>query len=114
MQDRSLGQPVDLVVGAEITAIEGGHAGLVSCLRSLLHQDCATSAAGSPPPAVFLAETKRNIRQDRFWAMMRRRGLEREEVAEYEQCDPWNLSFGSAEPVRIYRVFQAGAHSDAG
>lgn len=102
----------DLVIGAEITAIEGGHQGLVNTLRSLL-QDRPSSTC-SAPPAVFLAETRRNARQERFWAMMRRSGLEREEVAEFEQCDPWNLSFGSDEPVRIYRVFQVGGHSDGG
>ena len=110
LYDCSGGSTFDLVIGAEITAIEGGHQGLVSCLRAVL-QDRPSSAV---PPAVFLAETRRNARQERFWAMVRRSGLEREQVAEYPQCDPWNLSFGSDEPVRIYRVFPVGGHSDGG
>ena len=50
------------------------------------------------------AETRRNVRQQRFWEMVREAGLEWREMSVAPQTDRWNLSFGVEEPIRIYSI----------
>eukprot|EP00927_Polykrikos_kofoidii_P030167 TRINITY_DN26006_c0_g1_i1.p1 TRINITY_DN26006_c0_g1~~TRINITY_DN26006_c0_g1_i1.p1 ORF type:complete len:522 (-),score=143.41 TRINITY_DN26006_c0_g1_i1:332-1897(-) len=84
----------DLVVASEVTALSSGHAGLLATLQSF--------AAGEDRPRIFMAETRRNAEQPRFWQLAEA-DFEATEVAQIAQSDSWN-TLGREEPVRIFEM----------
>eukprot|EP00928_Gymnodinium_smaydae_P040959 TRINITY_DN27739_c0_g1_i1.p1 TRINITY_DN27739_c0_g1~~TRINITY_DN27739_c0_g1_i1.p1 ORF type:complete len:523 (+),score=67.73 TRINITY_DN27739_c0_g1_i1:57-1571(+) len=95
----ALRRPFDFIIASEVTALESGHDGLLSTLRSVVDE---ALAEGRPPPRVFLAETRRNTQQSHFWAKAQD-SFSALEVAVVEQHDAWN-TMGTQEPVRIFEL----------
>eukprot|EP00929_Paragymnodinium_shiwhaense_P036861 TRINITY_DN19711_c0_g1_i2.p1 TRINITY_DN19711_c0_g1~~TRINITY_DN19711_c0_g1_i2.p1 ORF type:complete len:413 (-),score=102.24 TRINITY_DN19711_c0_g1_i2:11-1249(-) len=94
-----LRMPFDLILGSEVTALDGGHDSLLSTLRTCVEINLN---AHREAPRVFLAETHRNQQQPKFWEKAEK-SFKVSELHSAAQADAWN-TLDKTEPVRIFEL----------